>query len=202
MAENVNVRPRFMRKRYLIARGFQLRYTGTILLLMFLTAGFCSYVIYYATMIIFGEKLANVYPQGQLKMIVGSVNMKILISMIVISPVVGFIGIFLSHKIAGPIYRIEKFLTAMAAGDLSSRITLRKGDELVSTADAINRFSEAFKANVTREKAHMENALRELYNLRELISSCPGDKTRLNNALDSLDTEIRAINTELDKYKI
>ena len=81
MAEDI-VRPRFKRKQFIVARRFQLKYAGVILLLMFLTAGFCSYAIYYTTMISFGEKLANVYPQGQLVSIVNSVNFRILASIL------------------------------------------------------------------------------------------------------------------------
>ena len=81
MADNIG-RPRFQRKQFIVARRFQVKYAGIILLLMFITAGFCSYAIYYTSMILFGEKLASVYPQGQLVSIVKTVNMRILISML------------------------------------------------------------------------------------------------------------------------
>ncbi len=201
MAEDI-VRPRFKRKQFIVARGFQLKYAGIILLLMFLTAGFCSYAIYYTTMISFGEKLASVYPQGQLVSIVNLVNFRILVSILVISPLVGFLGIYLSHKIAGPIYRIEKSIGGMVAGDLSSHITLRRGDEMVTLADSVNRLTDSLALSMTTEKSHMENALKELYTLRELLSSSQKDHARINNVLESLDNEIRVIGKELDRYKV
>ena len=201
MADNT-VRPRLKRKQFIVARRFQVKYAGVILLLMFLTAGFCSYAIYYTTMISFGEKLANVYPQGQLVSIVNSVNFRILVSIIVISPLVGFLGIYLSHKIAGPIYRIERFLNDMVKGDLSSRITLRKGDEMVSLADSVNVLADSVVLSINNEKAHLENALKELYTLRELTSPDQKDYARINTALERLDSEIRLIAKELDRYKI
>ena len=201
MADNIG-RPRFKRTQFIVARKFQVKYAGVILLLMFLTAGFCSYAIYYTTMISFGEKLANVYPQGQLVSIVNSVNFRILASIIVISPLVGFLGIYLSHKIAGPIYRIEKFLSTMSTGDLTSRITLRKGDEMVSLADSVNRLTDSLTLSITTEKTHIENALKDVYTLRELVSSEQKDRTRVNRTLESLDNEIRVIGAELDRYKV
>lgn len=201
MAENI-VRPRLKRKQFIVARRFQLKYAGVILLLMFLTAGFCSYAIYYTTMISFGEKLSNVYPQGQLVSIVNSVNFRILVSILVVSPLVGFLAIYLSHKIAGPIYRIEKSIGNMAAGDLSMHITLRRGDEMVTLADSVNRLTDSLALSITTEKSHMENALKDLYTLRELIASERKDRTRINNALESLDNEIRIIGKELDRYKV
>lgn len=204
MADDTIARPRFKRKQFIVARKFQIKYAGIILLLMFLTAGFCSYAIYYTTMILFGEKLASVYPQGQLVSIVKLVNMRILLSIMIISPFVGFLGIFLSHKIAGPIYRIEKSLDTMASGDLSFRITLRRGDEMVTLADAVNRLSQSISASMILEKTHMENALQELHALREACHSAGahGEKTKINNILDSLDNEIRLIGKEIDRYKI
>src|SRR3990167_1474662 len=102
--------PKIKRKQYLVAKEFQMRYVGIILLLMFLTAALCSYVVYYTSMINLGEKLANVYPQGRLVNIVNIVNFRILLSILFITPLVAVIGIFLSHRIAGPIFRMEKFM--------------------------------------------------------------------------------------------
>jgi len=201
MAEDM-VRPRFKRRQYIVAREFQVKYAGLILLLMFVTAGFCSYAIYYTTMILFGEKLASVYPQGQLVSIVNTVNFRIFLSMILISPLVGAFGIYLSHKIAGPIYRIEKFLSAMCAGDLTTRITLRKGDELIALADAINRLVGSLGSSLTIEKTHMENTLKELNDLRNEISSLPGKHPQVLKTIDRLDDEIRLIGKELDRYKV
>lgn len=201
MAEII-ARPRFKRRQYIVARKFQLKYTSLILLLMFLTAGFCSYAIYYTTMILFGEKLASVYPQGQLVSIVNTVNFRIFLSMVLVSPLVGALGIYLSHKIAGPIYRIEKFLATMVTGDLTARITLRKGDELVSLADSINRLVDSLGLSLAAGKTHMESALNELNSLRNEISSLSGKHPELVKVLNRLDDEIRLIGKELDKYKV
>ena len=107
---------RFRRKRYIVAARFQLKYIGLILMLVFLTGLLCSYVVYYTMMLGMGDKLANVYPQGRLISIVRDVNLRLFLSLIFVAPLVVTIGIFASHKIAGPIYRIEKFLDDMARG--------------------------------------------------------------------------------------
>ena len=49
----------------------------------------------------------------------------------------------------------------------------------------------------------MDNILKELYNLREFTASCPAnDQPRINRAIESLDSEIRLIIKELDRYKV
>ena len=81
-------RPKFRRRQYIVSARFQLKYTGVILILMFVTAGLSSYVVYYTSMILMGEKLANVYPQGQLVSIVKAVNLRLLASLIFVTPLV------------------------------------------------------------------------------------------------------------------
>ena len=47
--------------------------------------------------------------------------------------------LILSHRLAGPIYRLEKDLADIAKGNFSIRIKFRKKDELRSIADGINK---------------------------------------------------------------
>jgi len=191
----------YRRTQYFIAKKFQLKYVGMILLLVSLTAVMCSYVTYYTMMLTMGDKLANVYPQGRLIAIVNMVNFRILLSMLLVTPLIIMIGIYASHKIAGPIYRIEKFLGLMANGDLSLTLTLRKNDELASLAGGINRFVESVKSAMKKEKAAIGSISVSMENLRRLGRSKPVDNTALDQALDKLNEEVSALRREAEKYK-
>jgi len=198
MAEQVAYR----RKKYLIAKKFQLKYVGMILLLVTLTAVMCSYVIYYTMMITMGDKLANVYPQGRLMSIVNTMNARILVSMLLIAPLVVMIGIFASHRIAGPIYRIEKRLVSLVGGDLTAPLTLRRNDELMSLASGINMVTESMKATVKREKAAIGSISTSMENLRRLATAQPINGAALDQALDKLNEEVSVLREEVEKYKI
>jgi len=195
-------RPMIRRKQYIVARRFQLKYVGLILALMFLTAAFCSYVVYYSSMLLLGEKLANVYPQGRLMAIVNTVNFRILLSMIYITPMIIVIGIFLSHKIAGPVFRIERTLNNMAEGDLSAILALRKGDEMTSLADAINRVTESTKSAVKDQKQRVATAINEINALKQAISSAPQVPPVVGDSLKTLEKELSGIAENLNKYKL
>ena len=65
---------------------------------------------------------------------------------------IGFGTIFLSHKIAGPLYRFETVLYQMALGDLSVRCRLRKFDEAKSVSQAFNRTLESLDYKISRLK--------------------------------------------------
>lgn len=54
----------------------------------------------------------------------------------------GWGTIFISHKVAGPLYRFSKVLDAVEKGDYRARVTLRKGDQGHPVA---REFNEAFE---------------------------------------------------------
>ena len=192
----------YRRTQYLVAKRFQLKYAGMILLLVSLTAVMCSYVIYYTMMLTMGDKLANVYPQGRLISIVNMVNFRILLSMLLVSPIVVMIGIYASHKIAGPIYRIEKFLGSMADGDLSRPLTLRRNDELMNLAGGINKVVDSIKVIVKKEKSAIDSISTSMENLRRLGAAKPVNNAALEHALDKLNEEVSVLRGEVEKYKI
>lgn len=196
------VRSGYKRKQYIVAAKFQLRYVGLILALVFLTGILCSYVVYYTSMLLLGDKLANVYPQGRLISIVNMVNVRILLSLLLITPLVVVIGIYASHKIAGPIYRIEKFLKGMASGELAEPLTLRKNDELVSLAEGINNVAESVKSTILRERECLDSASVSLDALRRSIQSSKIDKSAAEAAVEKISDELSKANLELNKYKL
>ncbi|MFC1667150.1 HAMP domain-containing protein [Candidatus Omnitrophota bacterium] len=56
----------------------------------------------------------------------------------------------LSHRVAGPIYRLEKDLADIAKGNFSIRIKFRKKDELKSIAEAINKILDEMEQRITK----------------------------------------------------
>jgi len=133
---------KFRRRRYLVSKKFQLRFAGMIILFMFLVALFSSLIIYYQIWMLLGEKLANVYPQGRLAGILRTANFNLFLRLLLVTPFVFALAIVLSHRIAGPIYRIQKTLDDVLSGDYSKRLYLRKTDELKDVAESINKMIE------------------------------------------------------------
>lgn len=126
------------RKRYIIKPLFQLRYTGIILLAVFIVAIVCILTTYYSSISLLGEKLAYVYPQGRLVVTLREISFIIIYRVLFLVPLIVLIGIFLSHRIAGPAYRIERTLRDIGKGNFDIHIELRRHDELKGIANAIN----------------------------------------------------------------
>lgn len=193
---------KYRRTQYFVAKKFQLRYVGMILALVFLTAIMCSYLIYYTMMVTMGDKLANVYPQGRLMSIVNTVNARILVSMLLVAPLITVIGIYASHKIAGPIDRIERFLGSMAGGDFSQILTLRKKDELISLVNGINVVSDSVKTTVKKAKVQIDDLLISMESVKRLAQSKPVNHDALDKALSKLTEEVSVLKREVQKYKV
>lgn len=132
----------FRRRKYLIEKKFQLKFAGLIMLFMFAVAFFSALTIYYYTWIALGEKLANVYPQGRLVGILRHANFILFLRILIVSPLVFALAILLSHRIAGPIYRIKNTIDEVIKGDYTKRLYLRKTDTLKDVADSINSIIE------------------------------------------------------------
>ncbi len=192
----------YKRTQYLVAKKFQLKYVGLILLLVFATAALCAYIVYYTSMLLMGEKLANVYPQGRLVSIVKIINFRIFLSLILVTPLVAMIGIFLSHRIAGPIYRMEKFLVNAASGDLNSHIILRAKDELISLANGINLLIDSVKTSVNEQRSRLKRAAAGLGNIKKDSEEKPVDISAIKEGISKLDGELAGLSKELSKYKL
>lgn len=53
----------------------------------------------------------------------------------------GAASIFITHKIAGPLFAVRRVIARIADGDLTARVKLRRRDELHDLADAMNRMT-------------------------------------------------------------
>lgn len=55
----------------------------------------------------------------------------------------GVLSIFITHKLAGPVYVIERMARNMAEGDLTVRAHLRDGDDLHDLAEYMNQMADS-----------------------------------------------------------
>lgn len=60
-------------------------------------------------------------------------------SAFVFLPLTFLVGILTTFRVAGPLYRIERFLVAVAEGGQEPDVRLRRKDRLEALADAANR---------------------------------------------------------------
>ena len=127
------IRPRLQLRLILTFLG-----TGALGLLL-------QYMLIAAALASVAEDLPSDGPQlmqstGKLLLVV------LLVSLGVLMPLVFFIGLWATHRFAGPIFRFESYLRSVARGEKPPDCRLRKGDELQELCDLINDATRPLRA--------------------------------------------------------
>lgn len=82
--------------------------------------------------------------------------------LIVLVAALWFAGIWITHKVAGPVYKMKRQLKAVEAGNLEIPSSLRKGDELKDFFDAFRHMVRAMRDRQHTEIAQLEEAIQRL----------------------------------------
>lgn len=122
-------------------------------------------------------------------------------------PVIGIIilifaalTVFMSHRIAGPIFNIKRGIRRIATGDLSVNIHLREKDEFHDVAEELNTLTVQFRDNIVILKENSALLEEHLFRLQQAVGG-----NRIDEQADQcVISEIRhcreAIQTILNRY--
>ena len=81
----------------------------------------------------------------------------VLLGSAIVIAVIGFstiaITLFTSHKIAGPLYRMQKDVEEVSTGNLKKTFALRQTDEIKALAVSLGNMTEALRGNIAEVKA-------------------------------------------------
>lgn len=190
----------FRRRRYVVKKGLQFRYIGLLFALAILASIVTGWTVFVTGWSLLGEKLADVYPQGRLLYVIRVTNMALLRNLLLISPIIFILGLLFSHRIAGPLYRIEKTLYEIIKGNLTLKIRLREGDELSTLADAVNIMTENFNKIVTSDKVNLTKIKMDLNEVKTLISSSSYDTAKLESLINEIDSNINELIVSSNKW--
>ena len=144
------------RKRYFIKPGFQSRLTAIFILIVIIVANIVGALVYGFSV----EKLENKLVEES-KLPVDSKQLGqallpgVIIAELISIFVVAFICIFVTHTIAGPVYRMERVVRNIGEGDLTHFIKLRPKDELKDLADAMNEMTMGLRNKILNFKDSM-----------------------------------------------
>ena len=145
------------RKRYFIKPGFQSRLTAIFILIVIIVANIVGALVYGFSI----EKLeSKLVVESKLPIDTSQLGQALLpgvvIAELVSILVVCFICIFVTHTIAGPVYRMERVAKSIGEGDLTNFIKLRPKDELKDLADAMNDMTMGLRSRVSSIKEGSE----------------------------------------------
>ena len=75
-----------------------------------------------------------------------TVGLVVTFELLIFAPLVVWLGLRMTHRVAGPLVRITAALQQMAAGNYQQHLTLRKGDSLQEVAELINPLATTLRS--------------------------------------------------------
>lgn len=141
-----------MRRQYYIYREIQLKYIRLTLLLMLLVCTVIAYTIYETS---WGMLVKKLPIPPEIKANYSFFNTTLILRLLLLVPVIVVATIYLSHRVAGPVFHMEREIGKIAGGDLTRRIVLRKNDDLKKLAGEINEFIRQVDEHLSAIKADM-----------------------------------------------
>jgi methyl-accepting chemotaxis protein len=193
-------RPVLRRRQYIIKKGLQFRYIGLVFGLALIASLVTGWTVFATGWHFLGEKLASVYPQGRLIYVLRATNLALIRNLLFISPLIFILGLLFSHKIAGPVYRIEKTLGDISKGNLGLKIRLRDGDELVDLAYTINNLVENFNKTIISDKDIVIKIEKDLEEIKRLASGQPCDCAKIESLINSLQQRSKELSASFNRW--
>lgn len=177
-----------------IGSHFTLRFQIKYCLVMFASLATTSLLIY----LYFKDGLGEGYAEAltTLNQVEDALPGALLVTFLVQSLLILFfsiaINLFVSHKIAGPIYRFEHTLRCLDDGDLQHVAKIRDSDQIKSMVTALNRLIASLRKNymsLQRIEQELNQNIRQQENgenpdLRELCQSVANLRAQLGSSKD------------------
>ncbi len=194
-------RPSFLRRQYLINSKLQLRIAMAMVLEVALITATLSLILLYV----------NDYYLGLITYFVGSAEADqislsdisrgmyyFIFGGVAFSSVVfALIGIFVSHKVAGPLYRLKRYMTIVRNGRYSHEIRFRKDDQLHDMADVFNQMVMSLEIRKEIDLLYVERMEKIINELAFKNNS----SSQVNNATIARLAELQEIVSEIKSHK-
>lgn len=138
-------RPRHRRRIKLIRPSLQLK-----LIFVFLGMSASSMLLQFILFMGSMTEVATLLPNDGLVLVESMpavLYRTLLVSFIVFLPLMFMVGVLVTFRIAGPVYRFEQYLKQVIRGERPGDCRLRKGDELWDICELINRATEPLRVS-------------------------------------------------------
>lgn len=151
---------KYRRRRKLIKPRLQLKLVFT-----FAGISMLAFLLQYLLLARELTQFASRLPSGGDELMAGAPQMLtqvLLTSFGVLLPVIFTVGIFVTFRIAGPVYRFEQYLGQIQSGEAQTPCKLRDGDELNELCEVINAATKPLReANAKRAQAQLESGVHD-----------------------------------------
>lgn len=172
----------YSRKIYLINPKFQIRFSLYVCLIVFLTSIIYPFSIYELMNTIISHfalknpEIATHYSSKRDALILFLILLHLGFTCLTF-----FVCVFFSHKIAGPIYKLQKHLKLIREGN-NEKLFFRKGDYFQELADDVNETFEQLEDGYKNDLVYLSEVTSYINNLSLVV---PDDKRVVLNEISA-----------------
>jgi methyl-accepting chemotaxis protein len=112
------------------------------------------------------------------------------------------VSIFISHNVAGPLFRMKRSIAQVADGDLSIVIRLRKWDDLHDFAEQINKLLDELRAFVTTLKTDHDFLSGYISDLEQKMAAKTLSEETGREIISKIQDRRKNIEAALEKFNI
>ena len=200
----VNKAKQYKRKTYLIQKVFQTKFI-LIFLLLLIIGSIISGVILYSRANIhlgynYGKAHSKLKETGEILQPALFISYGISILLVGIATI--FLTIFISHKVAGPLYRFERSAEEIGKGNLRVVTKIRESDQAKGLADAFSRMTKDLREKVLEIDSDSQNINRIVEELNRMISQEPPDVAKIQERIGHLEQMSKELRQSLQYFKL
>ena len=154
----------YKRSILLINKPFQLRFSFYVCSWLFALSLIYPWII----QAVFSSFLEYVKldPRGpelaRLKSLQGEMSSALIFLQVGFLMVTFLVSIFLSHRIAGPLFKLRKFFAAAKAGNYTQRIQFRKADHFQELAESYNEMMDRLGGTLLSATENLDQVIKQL----------------------------------------
>lgn len=192
------------RKNYFIKKEFQTKFILKFCALVALTAVISALLIYlflsHSVTTVFENSRISIKPSTEF--IMPGLIFSSLISVILVSLATIAIVLFISHRIAGPLYKLEKSLERMGEGDVSFDIHFRRNDETKVLSEVFNKSRQRLNSMISDIKKEFKRLAAEIDDIKKINDKLPSESKEIKKNIDSLENSSNGINERINKFRL
>ncbi len=142
----------FARRHLLVEKSLQFKYMIVVLFTILAISGVIVLTVYFTHWSLLSQHHANSQTKTILDEIFRTFNMFLAFEIPLMLLAAAFVSIVVSHKVAGPVYRLQKVASKVAKGDLTCVVRLRHDDELKNLSSAFNSVIDNMHLLVAKDR--------------------------------------------------
>ena len=192
----------YKRKIYIVDKKFQFKFVIMLLFFILVTVFTVSFTTFY----VIWQNVINEFffvPEASKKL--GDIYIRtselLILPMIVLSAIAGIAGILISHRIAGPVYRMKKVSEEIAKGNLCVNVKFRKSDELHDLADSMNAMIAGVRNLVKEDRSTINKIMAVSDKLAEDVKKHKGLKAEVKKTINELNGIIKTLKKNSGRFK-